>query len=67
MHSLSCRSAESSLRNTFARTCGRVYGHMPDIECLKLLLASFTCWIYLQSTRKHLYTSKAVFTRSVFC
>ena len=41
--SLSCRSAESPLPNIFARTCRRVYGHMPDIECSQVLLASVIC------------------------
>ena len=43
MHSLSCRSADSSLPNIFARTCGRVSGHMPDIGSSKVLLASLIC------------------------
>ena len=67
LDSLSCRSAENSLPKIFARTCGRVYGHMPYTESLNVLLASVICLIHLQSIIKRLYTSKAVFTRSVFC
>ena len=67
IHSVSCRSAESSLPNILARTCGRTHGHMPGIGCLKLLLPSVSCLRHLQSTRKRLYTSKAVSNGSVFC